>query len=514
MIYAATGVGGTGIAVDAEDNAYTVNGSYDVAQIPITDNAIQKTVPFRICSGTRAFGFPCSHQNVTKVNATGSRILFCTFVSGSDGEGSMSIAVDSQGDIYLAGTTNSTDYPVTAGALQSQNLAGIPPPPVYHDFFSQGTYSVYPSTAYVTKLARDGSRIVYSTYLGGSRHDAAYRIAVDDAGQASVAMRFQSPEFPGLPVLPRRCLPDRLHDVPVIVRLNARGDAVRSTTVIEGVAPSASVLAAFDRQGDAILVGDGPYVARVTEGAAAGGPLVCMVDAADYVQTASIAPGQLITIYGSGLGADSPAAYDPAAPALPRELGGAAVLFNGVAAPIMYASAEQINFVVPYEIVGQPAVSFELITATGEHVRRTLVVAGASPSLITLGETEYPACGGKMVENSVAAVVLNPDGTRNSCENPTDIGAVVSVFLSGAGAVRPAVTGLINADSLPLSAEVVDRYGNEVRNASGVDWAPLGVWQVAVKLNRPYIGLVGATAVQLVVDGKPVREGMVPVWLR
>jgi hypothetical protein len=71
--YATTAAGGTGFAIDAENNAFTVSGSYDPTRVPITANAIQKEVVFRICGGTRDFPLPSSHQNVTKINPTGSR---------------------------------------------------------------------------------------------------------------------------------------------------------------------------------------------------------------------------------------------------------------------------------------------------------------------------------------------------------------------------------------------------------------------------------------------------------
>ena len=517
MIYSAVGVGGYGIVVDANNNAYVVAGSYDASTVPISGNAIQKTVPFTVCSGNRAFVFPCSHQNVAGINAAGTQILFCTFLSGADGEGPSSIAIDANGDLYLAGTTNSTDYPVTSNALQPRNLAGVPPPPVYHEFFFQGLYAVYPTTGYLTKLAGDGSRILYSTYLGGSRNDAAVQVSVDAGGQAVVAMRLQSPDFPALPNLPIRCLPDRLHDTPALVRFNANLDAIRSTTVISGVAPGASEFVAFDAQGGAVLAGGGPYLARAGVDAAASEPLVCMTDQADYVQTASLAPGQFLTLFGAGLAGDPPAAYDPAAGELPRELGGAAVLVNGVAAPMLYASPEQINFIAPYEIAGQPTASIELITSSGEHVRRTLPVKPMSPALITLGDSSYPSCQGQTVEGSTAAVVLNPDGSRNSCANPATLGSVVSVFLTGAGAVPSAATGIVDSAGLPLNAPVSDGYGNQVVRAFAVDWAPLGVWQVDVKLTQHFVQTLPVTiaaGIQLVVNGAPVREGVAAVWLR
>jgi uncharacterized protein (TIGR03437 family) len=510
-IYAITGVGGSGIAVDSQDNAFVVAGWFDASGLPITENAIQGSAQFELCGSTRAFGFPCSHQAVAKVNAAGSKILFGTFLSGRYGEYGSSIAVDPRGDVYVAGTTRSMDYPVNAGALQTRNAATVPPQPVYHDFFSQGGYYAFPYTGYVTKLAGDGSQILYSTYLGGSVNDSVTRIAVNERGEASVMVRAQSRDLTGLPDLPVRCLPDRSHGVPVVVRLNQEGSAVISSSAVEGVAPGAAVFVSADLSA---IAADGPFVARIGEAAAAE-PVVCMTDQADYLQTASIVPGQMLTIFGSGL-ANEPAVYDASAGALPRELAGAIVMVNGVAAPLLYASPEQINFIAPYEIAGQDAVLVEVITPAGDHVRRTLPVAGSSASLITNGRTGYPECQGLTVENSTPAVVLNQDGSINSCENPAESDSVVSVFLTGVGSTPGAITGAIRT-APPLEAEVSDGMGNQVLRAVAVNWAPSGVWQVDVRVKQPYYWVgtkVKASAIQLLVDGATVRESPAAVWLK
>jgi uncharacterized protein (TIGR03437 family) len=321
-----------------------------------------------------------------------------------------------------------------------------------------------------------------------------------------------------LPALPRRCLPDRYHGQPVLVRLNAAGNAIRSTSVVEGMSPDSMLLATFDSAGGATVLGvqsvqgGNMYLASTSDASAE--PLVCITDQADHVQPALIGPGQFLTIFGSGLASGDPVAYDPAASSLPRTLGGATILINGVAAPMLYASAEQINFIAPYEIMGQPRVSFELITAAGEHVRRTLPVSKANPALITLGDTEFPTCHGKTVEYSVPAVVRNADGSPNTCENPAEIGSVVSLFVNGAGVVAGAADGAIHSD-LPFSLQMYDSNGNEVVRTSPVDWAPQGIWQVDVKVHQPANQPpTGSTAIQLNVNGILVRENSVPVWLR
>ena len=70
---------------------------------------------------------------------------------------------------------------------------------------------------------------------------------------------------------------------------------------------------------------------------------------------------------------------------------------NGVAAPLMYVSPNQINFIVPYEVANQIAVTLELSSANGEIARRTLPVTAFNPSLATEGMAEYPVCEGKTV---------------------------------------------------------------------------------------------------------------------
>src|SRR5207244_8019855 len=98
---------------------------------------------------------------VTKVNAAGSALVYSTYLAGNAQDSGHSIAVDSTGAMYIAGTTNSTNFP-TANAIQ----------PTYGGL----------GDAFVTKLSPSGNALVYSTYLGGSNFDGASGIAVDTAG--------------------------------------------------------------------------------------------------------------------------------------------------------------------------------------------------------------------------------------------------------------------------------------------------------------------------------------------
>lgn len=114
---------------------------------------------------------------ITKLSPTGSERLYLSIVGGSGDDSSFDIAVDSAGSAYVVGSTDSTNFTV-ANALQP-NLGG-----------SQDVF--------VAKLNTTGSALVYSTYLGGSGHDSGFGIAVDGGGGAYITGSTDSPEFTSL----------------------------------------------------------------------------------------------------------------------------------------------------------------------------------------------------------------------------------------------------------------------------------------------------------------------------
>ena len=163
---------GFGIAVDAAGNAY-VTGETQSTNFPTTPGAFQPT-----------FGGGSADAFVTKLDATGSSLVYSTYLGGSGGEGSPAgapgssgIAVDAAGNAYVTGETRSTNFPTTPGALQP-------------------TFGGGSADAFVTKLNPTGSALVYSTYLGGSSDDSGAAIAVDASGNAYVTGSTQSSDFP------------------------------------------------------------------------------------------------------------------------------------------------------------------------------------------------------------------------------------------------------------------------------------------------------------------------------
>jgi len=160
--------GGFGIAVDADGNAYVV-GWTNSSNFPTTAGAFQT-----IFGG----GTSTSYDTfVTKLNPTGSALVYSTYLGGSASDAGRKIAVDAAGNAYVVGQTLSSNFPTTAGAFQTSFGGGY-------------------SDAFLTKLSPTGSALVYSTYLGGTGEDDGSGISVDADGNAYVAGFTQSADFP------------------------------------------------------------------------------------------------------------------------------------------------------------------------------------------------------------------------------------------------------------------------------------------------------------------------------
>jgi len=119
---------------------------------------------------------------VSKISADGSQLLYSTYLGGSDSAVINGLALDANGSVYVTGETNSVDFPTTPGVIQEHPgkrhcIAGC-------------------TDAFVSKLAPSGSALVYSTYLYGELDDAGNAIAVDTAGNAYVVGQTVSRLFP------------------------------------------------------------------------------------------------------------------------------------------------------------------------------------------------------------------------------------------------------------------------------------------------------------------------------
>ena len=143
------------IAVDALGNAYVV-GETSSSDFPVTPGAFQLEYKG---GGSDAI--------VAKLDASGSALVYSTFLGGTGGDEGKRIAIDIEGNAFVTGTTTSTDFPATQDACQ----------PAFRGYVD----------TFVTMLDPTGSKIVYSTYIGGPEEDIPADIAVDTGGTAYVA---------------------------------------------------------------------------------------------------------------------------------------------------------------------------------------------------------------------------------------------------------------------------------------------------------------------------------------
>lgn len=204
-----------GIAVDLAGNAY-VTGQTPSSNFPVTPGAMQKTRR----GDTDAF--------VTKLNASGSSLVYSTYLGGSGSDRAMGIAVDAAGYAYIVGSTDpppngvGLGFPTTAGAYQ--RTYGHP---------------AYGSDVFVTELIPNGSAPYYSTLIGGNSGDAGYRIAVDSAYQAYVVGLSTSTNYPTTPGAFRSAKGGPAGEFDTFVtKINEPGSALLySTWVASGVSP-------------------------------------------------------------------------------------------------------------------------------------------------------------------------------------------------------------------------------------------------------------------------------------
>jgi hypothetical protein len=166
------------IAIDEQGNAY-VTGFTDFADFPTTAGVL---APKYRCKSIDDDAF------VTKLNADGSALIYSTYIDGC-GQSGTAITVDRAGHAYVVGFTGASDLPVTADALQSA-LAGA--------MCGSNGQSAPCLDAFLVKLDPSGTRLLYSTYLGGPGDDWATGVALDSAGNVYLAGQ-AGEDFPTTP---------------------------------------------------------------------------------------------------------------------------------------------------------------------------------------------------------------------------------------------------------------------------------------------------------------------------
>ena len=455
----------TSICVDGADNLY-FTGSWDgpqFGQFPATPGAFQSAPVIQA-------GASSSLETIAgELNPSGSALVFGTYLSGTlNGSAGAAIALDAAGNVIVAGTDYAADFPATAGqfagaptvyvakfnpdareliysSLLGPALAGAMKTDAGGNIYiacgdagaafpaTDTGFGVTPPAAgrgdYLLQVSADGSTVVSSTYLPFT-FDA---MDVDAAGNAYIAGNTLTPvAFPMTagafqPAIGAIGLSgENVYEEAIVAKISPGGQVVGATYL--GGSEGADVTAiAAERDGSVVVggfTGSADFLSAPNPPAADGAtfffaanffPPITIQNSASYAADTAV-PGEMVSIRGYGIG---PAAGLSSTPA--GEVGGVQVYFDNLAAPIIYAQAEQINVQAPWEIASEATTQVRIVYHGVEAGSATVPVSAAMPGIF-------------YIENS--------DGSFNSPSNPARAGDYVAVYGTGAGVMNPpGVTG-------------------------------------------------------------------------
>ena len=307
---------GTGIAVDSLGGAY-VAGATTSSDFPVTAGAYQ----------TRYGGGPdyvdvAGDAFAVKLDATG-RVAYSTYLGGKGRDSAAAIALDSAGRAYLAGVSESTDFPTTAGAIPNCRAGG----------------------PFVAVLDPNGAGLVSSTGVAGIGFDTAAAMALGPSDAVYLAGTAQSLAFFSTPG--------------AVQKKFAGGDADAFVARLDLAAAPA------------------PFVACVLNAAS------FLAGNESFFATGAVSPGEIVSVFGVGLGPSQPGGLrltDQGA--VSSSLAGTRVLFDGIPAPLLYVSPTQINAVVPYGL-NSPTTAMTVERGDALAGPVEMPVAAAAPAIFT-----------------------------------------------------------------------------------------------------------------------------------
>ena len=216
----------------------------------------------------------------------------------------------------------------------------------------------------------------------------------------------------------------------------------------------------------------------------------------------SIAPGEIIAVYGTGVGSLNAVGLTlDSSGVVQTNAGGIQILFDGKPAPILYSSLDQTNVVVPYEVSNQSATVIEVISNGRKSAAWAVPIAHSSPAIFSLGG------------NGIGqAAVLNQDNSINSPSNPAALGTVIQIFATGEGQTSPpGATGSITRFNikkplLPVQA-TIDGLDAPVQFAGSAPESVAGLLQVNAVVPQG-VRPSGSVPISLTIGGKGSAGGV------
>jgi uncharacterized protein (TIGR03437 family) len=495
-----------------------------------------------------------SNTFLTKVDPSG-KVIWSSYLGGNSSDFPRGMAVDSAGAFYFIGTTSSSDFPAIGGAGQQAigggtdayfgkiedssaacvfganppNATGsetggtlslrvtvnrdgcawnittsdswiIPTPPVSGSLNGSLSYRLegnfgQPRTGYI--LA-NGQRI-QTIYQGSPQCtptlDTSTRFFGYQGGQASASL-----------VEASTCAWSATADVPWI-SLNCGSSAGKGSATCQiNVSPNPGA----PRAGNAQIAG---RTVAVQQGGADGArtPVFApegVVNAASYAG-GGVSPGEMVSIFGRGVGPDVLAPLQLVNGKISTQAGNTSVYFDGVPAPVIYAQAGTASVIVPY-VVATPSSSSSSVPRTSTNIE--LVYNGVSAPVVTI--PVKPSLIGLFSANGSGTgqgAFLNEDLSPNNQTNPAHPGSIVVFYATGEGQTNPGgVDGQIAGAQLPkpILPVSVTIGGNPAQQvyAGAAPQSVAGLMQINVRVpdNTPS----GDIPVQVQVGGAQSQAGL------
>jgi uncharacterized protein (TIGR03437 family) len=397
------------LAVD-QNGVATVAGITTASDFPVTQGAYR----------TQYEGNFTPNVFVTRFNAEGSGLIWSTFLGVGDYNILISgLALDSSGNVVVAGVAAQSDFPVTYGALQSQ----------FHPGYD----------AFVSKLDPAGSRLLFSTFYGvmtsGNGTGSPSPPRLDEQGNVWITESVADAASVAL-------APNSLAlGTAVVSEIASDGSRVLFSELLPNGMAGQDL--ALNADGTLTAAGANGFLVRQPRATPAAVSILGVADSAASAVTKSVAPGEFLSIYGAGLGPAAGVGMEiDQNGRIASSLAGTQVTIGGMPAPLLYVSENQINALVPYEIAVGGSVNLQITSATGSSQTISFDVLQTQPNIFTL---------------------VNADGSLNSRSNPAGIGTSVSAFVSGSGALNASLPdGAVASSPVPapgLPVGVVVSYG-------------------------------------------------------